>query len=156
MDRRTFLLLTGFGALAGSLPIFLKTHLEQADAETAIAQTATFQAVGNLNQLRSPQDQVRGSISGIPVVVIRRPGNPTELLAFNRRCPHEGCRVDWQGEANQFICPCHNAEFSTSGSVTRGPARSPLQRLPVRVEGNQILVQVPSRQASLEPNQDIA
>ncbi|HEY9624106.1 MAG TPA: Rieske (2Fe-2S) protein [Crinalium sp.] len=157
MDRRTFLLLTGVGALVGSSPIFFKARSEQAAAATAIAQAANFQAVGNLNQLRTAQDQIRARISGTPVVVIRHPGSNGGVVAFNRRCPHEGCRVDWNGNVNAFVCPCHGAQFNASGSVTRGPARRPLQSLPVRVQGDQILVQIPNnQQAGLDQEDNMA
>lgn len=48
--------------------------------------------------------------------------------AFSMACTHEGCLTEiTNGE--QFDCPCHFSRFANDGSVLRGPARQPLQKL---------------------------
>ncbi len=52
--------------------------------------------------------------------------------AVSARCPHAGCAVVWQGDKNQFFCPCHSGRFDANGAVLSGPPPRPLDRLPCR------------------------
>ena len=56
-------------------------------------------------------------------------------------CPHEGCEVSWEKEANRFSCPCHESYFATDGSRIKGPARRGLDLLPTRIQDNKLQVQ---------------
>jgi Rieske Fe-S protein len=61
--------------------------------------------------------------------------------AFNLRCTHAGCTVEWQAGAQKFVCPCHGAEFRADGSVSRLPATEALEELTVsRLKGALVLV----------------
>jgi cytochrome b6-f complex iron-sulfur subunit len=42
-------------------------------------------------------------------------------------CTHEACTIDGF-TSSVFQCPCHGSQFSTSGSVVRGPAAQSLRR----------------------------
>ena len=46
--------------------------------------------------------------------------------AVSGRCPHMGCIVGWNNEAQSWDCPCHGSRFSPSGAVLHGPAVEPL------------------------------
>ena len=59
---------------------------------------------------------------------IRRSEDPQDLLVLNSRCTHLGCTVNWKGEAQAFVCPCHDAKFSKEGAVLGGPPPRPLDR----------------------------
>ncbi|MBL1074311.1 Rieske (2Fe-2S) protein [Nocardia sp. 2] len=66
--------------------------------------------------------------------VITQP-NPGEFQAFSTVCPHQGCAVN-EIRADVIVCPCHGSGFQLSdGSVRRGPARDPLSRREIRVDG---------------------
>lgn len=56
-------------------------------------------------------------------------------------CPHEGCNVAWNTQANQFFCPCHDSYFSSDGERLSGPAQRGLDPLPTRVENGTLQVQ---------------
>ncbi|MBW1807447.1 MAG: Rieske (2Fe-2S) protein [Deltaproteobacteria bacterium] len=43
------------------------------------------------------------------------------FIALSDVCPHLGCRVHWESQTNEFICPCHNGHFDASGAPTAGP-----------------------------------
>ena len=44
-------------------------------------------------------------------------------------CTHKGCAVKIDtADAAALQCPCHHAEFSDQGTVTKGPARASLVR----------------------------
>jgi Rieske Fe-S protein len=61
--------------------------------------------------------------------------------AFNLRCTHAGCTVEWKAGEQKFVCPCHGAEFRADGSVSRLPATKPLEELMIqRVKGMVVVV----------------
>jgi menaquinol-cytochrome c reductase iron-sulfur subunit len=66
--------------------------------------------------------------------------SPTEVTVYSPICPHLGCRYDWHPQRGEFICPCHNSVFSTDGKVLAGPAPRPLDTLPHKIEGGELLV----------------
>lgn len=67
-------------------------------------------------------------------VLIRREKDG-HLSAFNLRCTHAGCTVEWQAKKEKFVCPCHGAEFDRDGAVAKLPATLPLEQLTIRLEG---------------------
>jgi len=73
-----------------------------------------------------------------PAIVINRPGKG--LVAFSRVCTHLGCLVDYDRDKNRMICPCHAAIYDLEGNVLSGPPPKPLPKLPLRVEGENIVI----------------
>jgi len=51
---------------------------------------------------------------------------------FSARCPHEGCRVDWRPNTNEYVCPCHDSRFTREGERLTGPTKRGLDPLPTR------------------------
>lgn len=49
--------------------------------------------------------------------------------AFSSRCPHLGCRVNWEKEKEYFLCPCHMGIFDKSGRAIAGPPAKAKQKL---------------------------
>jgi menaquinol-cytochrome c reductase iron-sulfur subunit len=60
--------------------------------------------------------------------------------ALSTVCPHTGCAVDWEGQENKFICPCHHSVFDERGGYLSGPAPRGMDTLETRVEGKSVLV----------------
>jgi nitrite reductase/ring-hydroxylating ferredoxin subunit len=54
---------------------------------------------------------------------------PEQLMAFDDRCTHLGCRQKWNPARGLFECPCHGSEFDLGGNVKRGPATRPMPPL---------------------------
>ncbi len=75
------------------------------------------------------------------VVFLVKTGD-AEVTALSSTCSHLGCRVSWDAEAKALKCPCHGGVFDRTGAVTAGPPPAPLARLPVKVEGDQVLVEL--------------
>lgn len=50
----------------------------------------------------------------------------TGYTVLSAACTHEGCVVSGFA-SSRFVCPCHGAQFSTSGSVASGPATQALR-----------------------------
>ncbi len=54
-------------------------------------------------------------------------------------CTHEQCEVT--GFQNQrYVCPCHGSEYTTSGSVTKGPAPLGLRQFQNRFANNVLTI----------------
>ena len=53
--------------------------------------------------------------------------------AFEARCPHLGCIVEWNSTEQTFDCPCHGSRFDRRGQVINGPANVALKPADVPV-----------------------
>jgi menaquinol-cytochrome c reductase iron-sulfur subunit len=60
--------------------------------------------------------------------ILRRSEAPTDLLILSSRCTHLSCRVNWNEQAQVYLCPCHDGKFSIDGQVLGGPPPKPLDR----------------------------
>ncbi len=65
-----------------------------------------------------------------------------EYVAMSNICTHLGCHIRWIDEQQKFFCPCHNGVFDINGQVVSGPPPRPLDRYDVKVENEQLYVQV--------------
>jgi nitrite reductase/ring-hydroxylating ferredoxin subunit len=71
--------------------------------------------------------------------------HPTGVLALSDECTHLKCTVDFLPERQVIFCPCHSAQFSTTGAVLAGPAPRPLERFVTMVRDGQVLVDTTQR-----------
>ena len=68
--------------------------------------------------------------------------NQDSILALNRICTHSSCDMkvglsgQWDQDAQQLICTCHNSIFDTTGQVVSGPANRPLDVYTVTFDQN--------------------
>ena len=97
-------------------------------------------ALSKIPKLTLLGGSVTGRAPGVefPLVLLR--AGPSQVLAFDARCPHLGCSV--QGAQKLLICPCHGSLFALDGSVKQGPAQSGLTALPVSFDGATVSVKV--------------
>ncbi len=79
----------------------------------------------------------RFHIRGIPAVVVN---SKAGFAAFSLVCSHLGCLVTWEGDKNEFICPCHGAKFDVDGNVVSGPPPKGLERLNVEEKEAEVWV----------------
>lgn len=75
--------------------------------------------------------------AGAPALVTR---SQDGVLALSLICTHLGCTVQWNSAKKQFHCPCHDGEFDEFGYVIAGPPPLPLERLPVKMLADKIIV----------------
>ena len=77
------------------------------------------------------------------------------FLALYQRCTHLGCNVPWDQTANAFICPCHNSQFTSDGSLVNPPAPRPLDLFPVSIEDGVVKVDTgkPLARQTFDPSQ---
>lgn len=59
-----------------------------------------------------------------------------KVWALSAICTHLACTLQWQPQQQEFLCPCHGAEFDTTGQQTGvdgyGLNLPPLPRIPVQ------------------------
>lgn len=157
MDRREFMTWIGVGSLAASLPVAIAacnpettTTAETDPAETTAPETTPTEtadtapggseAVGTVADLDANGQILNESASVGPVLIIRPPNSPDEIVAVNPECTHQSCNVAWKAQQGLFVCPCHSSQFGPDGAVTQGPAGLPLATYTVEVDGENILV----------------
>lgn len=73
-----------------------------------------------------------------PVIVINRPGKG--FIALSKVCTHLGCLVDYDKAMGRLICPCHAGNFDLEGNVLSGPPPRSLAKLPLKIEGDNIMI----------------
>jgi Rieske Fe-S protein len=76
-----------------------------------------------------------------PIEFILLRASDTEVIAFERFCPHsnleiggcgsDGMAVRFNADARQITCIWHGSRFNTDGTVISGPSPRALQTLPV-------------------------
>lgn len=65
------------------------------------------------------------------------------ILAYSAFCTHAGCFIEnYRPQEKAIYCHCHNSMFNPreNGKVVSGPAKAALAGLPVKVEGDRLLV----------------
>ncbi|TAE57356.1 MAG: ubiquinol-cytochrome c reductase iron-sulfur subunit [Nostocales cyanobacterium] len=149
MKRREFFNWVGLGLLASSLPVAIaactsdsSTTASSTDDNTANKPPAkNWQKVGTVVELdKKGQILLEDSPVGA-VLVIGTSKAVKDLVAVNPTCTHQGCTVGWKKDQNRFVCPCHDAIFSTDGKVKGGPAQKPLRTYQTKIENGAVFVQ---------------
>lgn len=73
------------------------------------------------------------------VILVRR---GSFVYAFALACPHQNTALRWHGDVDQFICPKHKSRYRPDGTFIAGRATRNMDRLPVRRDGDAVLVDV--------------
>ena len=63
--------------------------------------------------------------TNIPAGAVYLTRKGEEVTAYNLKCPHLGCAIDYRKNTNDYFCPCHNSTFGLDGSVTTDNSPSP-------------------------------
>ncbi|MGB7416964.1 MAG: cytochrome b6-f complex iron-sulfur subunit [Thermosynechococcaceae cyanobacterium] len=79
-------------------------------------------------------------LAGEPTYLTVLEGNKIDDRGIVDNCTHLGCTFPWNGNDQQFQCPCHGSRFAADGAVERGPADRPLKLAHIQVKGDQIWV----------------
>lgn len=64
----------------------------------------------------------------------------TNYKALLLQCTHQGCELN--PHETTLVCPCHGAEFNTSGQVTQGPAEIDLKSFITSHDTEHIYIQL--------------
>ncbi|MEO0397305.1 MAG: cytochrome b6-f complex iron-sulfur subunit [Cyanobacteria bacterium P01_A01_bin.137] len=97
-----------------------------------------------------PASQILAEAPGTRALIAGLAGEPTYLtvkadgtldpVGIVNNCTHLGCTFPWNGQADQFQCPCHGSRFGPDGTVQRGPANRPLKLVHVAIAGEYISI----------------
>ena len=77
-------------------------------------------------------------VNNTPAIIINVPDKG--FIALSKVCTHLGCLVEYDKIKQRLLCPCHAGAFSLNGNVLSGPPPKPLQKYPVKVEGEDIAI----------------
>jgi len=61
-------------------------------------------------------------------------------IALSKVCTHLGCIIEYSPEKNSLVCPCLAGIYDLDGNVRSGPPPKSLTRIPVKVEGENIVI----------------
>jgi len=142
LSRRAVVAGAGGVAAAGLLSACGGGSVATAPAPTAAPEPAPASAAP-----AAPSGTALTSTSDVPVgggtvfadkdVVVTQP-TAGDFKAFSATCTHQGCKVKSVADGN-IVCPCHGSKFAIAdGSVTNGPAKSPLPEKTISVDGDSI------------------
>jgi Rieske Fe-S protein len=109
---------------------------------------ATWLPVASVEQLgKEPMRFTADTIIGYVTRQIENSEGATteQIVAFSAVCTHKGCIVQWQGNKQRFLCPCHESAFDATGNPVEKPRPylTQLPRLETRIDNGDIYVKVP-------------
>ncbi|HEX6316754.1 MAG TPA: Rieske (2Fe-2S) protein [Gemmatimonadaceae bacterium] len=135
-DRRRFVQAGGAAIAAMLLPSCASLVTRPVAIENGIVRLSLRQHP----ELAEPRGSVRLLPSGWedPLYLLVLDGGG--LAAVSSICTHRGCTVDLGGPG--LSCPCHGSEYDREGRVMKGPASRALERYPVRVSGDEVVIEV--------------
>jgi Rieske Fe-S protein len=73
-------------------------------------------------------------------VILARSGGI--VYAFSLSCPHQNVALRWQAPAGRFQCPKHKSQYQPDGTFITGRATRNMDRLPIRLDGTELKVEV--------------
>ncbi len=86
-------------------------------------------------------DAWNGSTGPIGAVYLRRQPGASKIECLTATCPHAGCFVGYDPQADVFKCPCHNSEFTVDGAIIEpSPSPRPMDSLECQIRDDEILV----------------
>jgi menaquinol-cytochrome c reductase iron-sulfur subunit len=150
ISRREFVALTtaAVGALIGAI-IGLPAIAYLIEPALKAASTDAWIPLGKLDSFpmgtptlatftRSKVNGWEKSTASYGVFVLRK--SETEVVVFSNVCTHLSCHVNWNAEAQQFICPCHDGRFNINGQVIKDPPPRPLDTFQTKVEAGTLSI----------------
>lgn len=65
-----------------------------------------------------------------------------KFLIFSRKCPHLGCKLNYDPSKELIVCPCHQSKFSLGGKYLEGPAKKDLKELPFELKEDGLSIEI--------------
>ena len=128
--------------LCGLAVLTLGLIPENAIAASGVKVLANGKVVVNLS--KNPALKKVGGVvqftnnKGIDIALVRTGKGVKAFRALNLACTHQGYPLRLEGD--KWVCDNHLANFSIAGAVTKGPAESNLQNIPLKATKKKITV----------------
>ncbi len=96
----------------------------------------TGTVIGSTGMSINASKKFTNPTNGTDSILVHLPNG--NFVAYNKACTHEGVAVYYDSGSQQLKCPAHGAVFdpANGGSPVQGPVQSPLQSVPIRVNGD--------------------
>ena len=128
--------------LCGLAVLTLGLIPENAIAASGVKVLANGKVVVNLS--KNPALKKVGGVvqftnnKGVGIALVRTGKGVKAFRALNLACTHQGYPLRREGD--KWVCDNHLANFSITGDVTKGPAESNLQNIPLKATKKKITV----------------
>jgi cytochrome b6-f complex iron-sulfur subunit len=138
-----------------------RAFLSNAFMGAGLVASHAFAAVLGLRYLYPTRDErvqrlfvgLRSEIPPGTAIAFRAPGGRTinvvrgqhGFVALSDVCPHLGCRVHFESQTGEFVCPCHNGRFDGDGAPLSGPPAemgAALPRYDVVTDGDMVFLEM--------------
>ncbi|MFV8376500.1 ubiquinol-cytochrome c reductase iron-sulfur subunit [Flavobacterium sp. LB1P71] len=151
MTRKEFFARVGFGAATVLLPAciaVLVTSCSSDDSNTGGSGSSTPTPTPTPTPTASSNFTVDTSTGPLATnggfivmkgIIIARTTTGT-FLAVSSSCTHEGVTLGYDNSGNVFVCPRHNSQFTSTGTVISGPAPSNLKQYQTTLSGTTLTV----------------
>ena len=138
MERNSFLkFLLGFSFISTIASVIIPIFKYLVPPENSSALGGGRVLAGTTSDIPTGQGKVV-SLGNKPVIIAN---TDQGVKAFSAICTHLGCICIWDSGRNVILCPCHDGQFNPiNGAVMSGPPPSPLQPIPVSLEGEDIYI----------------
>lgn len=155
-SRRRFLsrVTLGIGGVIGAalayplaryvwFPVGRKTVTSAAEPIDAIAADALVPGAPPV-RVTLTADAIRDGWSSVTDVALGaayvRKTEAGEIECLSSTCPHLGCAIELDDQAEVFRCPCHRSAFALDGDKISGPSKRGLDPLPYEVVDGRIKI----------------
>ncbi|MBG6111396.1 cytochrome b6-f complex iron-sulfur subunit [Flavobacterium sp. CG_9.10] len=141
MNRKDFFAKVGFGAAAALLPACIAGIASSCSSDSSSTSTPVPApaSVDFILDVSTGSLNANGGFLVTNGIVVARTNLGT-FIAVSASCTHEGTNVNYNVSNNNFVCPNHNAKFSSTGVVTQGPASTNLKQYNTSLTGNTLRV----------------
>ena len=137
-DRRTFIARTMAAIAAASL---LLPGVVRAEELTGFVMHHAPRGADGLARYPIPAADGATIDAENEVIIVRSAG---KVWAFALSCPHQRAMLRVKGGDTAFLCPKHKSEYRIDGAFIRGRATRNMDRLAIRREGTELVVDIES------------
>jgi len=132
----------GYVAVVGCMGACKNKAAKTKEPAKAGAEPKSKSATGfniDLNEPKYADLEKPGAYVYVGKLIIART-NDGELVAYPKKCTHEGGPLSYDIKSGLFVCPWHGTQYSGKGEVVRGPAKVNLKVYNVAKENSTLTI----------------